>query len=93
MVGDIRQACWWGEVGHSHGVLEHFNDVEIRDIIKLQREQYETLIHYVPSYLYRTPSFGDERLMTPENWQEICQPDEIIEFNGGYDLILKWRAK
>lgn len=93
LLSDIRQDCWWGDVAHSHGVLEHFSNEDIRAIIKKQREQYEVLLHYVPSYLYVEPSFGDERLMTPENWHDICKPDEIIEFNGGFDLILKWKSK
>lgn len=80
-----------GDVAHSHGVLEHFSNAQIQRAIKIQQIQYRELIHYVPGAKYSVPSFGDERLMTPEQWDAICKPDEIIEFNDGFDLILKWR--
>lgn len=89
---DIRNAYnVQGKIAHSHGVLEHFSDQEIRLILNQQKKNFKYLIHYVPSAKYEEPSFGDERLMTPKQWYDICQPDEIIEFNDGYDLILKWR--
>ena len=88
--GDILKSCPLADVVHSHGVLEHFSDEQIRTVIEIQKKACNTLIHYVPSYKYMTPSFGDERLMTPEQWKAICNPTEIIEFNDGYDLILKW---
>jgi SAM-dependent methyltransferase len=78
------------KVAFSHGVLEHLSNQQIRDAINIQKKQYKYLIHYVPSYKYVTQSFGDERLLRSEQWSAICQPDEIIEFNDGYDLILKW---
>lgn len=89
--GDILFNEVTGDLAHSHGVLEHFNDVDIRQIIKNQLFNFKELIHYVPSAKYETPSFGDERLLTPKQWKDICNPDEILEFNDGYDLILKWR--
>ncbi len=85
---DILKTSFGGDIIHSHGVLEHFSDSQIRKIISLQKGK--TLLHYVPSNKYDNPSFGDERLMSPEQWEKICSPDETIEFNDGYDLILKW---
>jgi len=76
---------------HSHGVLEHFSDAEIRTIIGNQLRLANTLVHYVPGAKYQKPSFGDERLLTTNQWQQICSPDEIVEFNDGYDLVLIWR--
>lgn len=78
---------------YSHGVLEHFSDEEIQLIINKQKKLATYLIHYVPSYKYKNPSFGDERLMHPNEWQNICKPDKIISFNNGYDLILFWDKK
>ncbi len=88
--GNILLNCLNGDVAHSHGVLEHFSDYEIRRIISLQKANYSKLIHYVPSNKYETPSFGDERLLSVDKWRDICKPDEIIKFNNGHDLILKW---
>ena len=76
---------------HSHGVLEHFEDHEIHEILHYQKAISPLLIHYVPSDKYTYKSFGDERLLSKEYWKENFNPTEIIEFNSGYDLILKWR--
>jgi SAM-dependent methyltransferase len=75
---------------HSHGVLEHFSDEEIRQAIELYKA-FGPQIHYVPGAKYVTPSRGDERLLSPEEWMRICSPDEIISFNDGFDLILKFK--
>jgi SAM-dependent methyltransferase len=73
---------------HSHGVLEHFTDAQLESFLKNQGKT--PAFHYVPSYKYETPSFGDERLMTPSQWDKLVKPDNIWEFNEGYDLILAW---
>lgn len=75
---------------HSHGVLEHFSDTEIYSIIKNQLNCTKNLIHYVPSNKYKTKSFGDENLWSKEEWEKICNPNKIIEFNNKYDLMLIW---
>lgn len=74
------------DVVHSHGMLEHFDDETIRSVIG-RYGSARRQIHYVPG-LYDAPSFGDERLMSAEQWQEICQPDEILKFNNGLDYAL-----
>ena len=74
---------------HSHGVLEHFSDEEIKTI--LDKFDREFQVHYVPSDKWITPSRGDERLLSKEYWQDNFEPDEIIEFNEGKDLILIWK--
>ena len=75
----------------SHGVLEHFCEEDINKIIDSQLASCNTLIHYVPSAKYLPhKSFGDEHLWTPKEWKRICNPDNIIEFNDGHDLILCW---
>lgn len=79
------------DVVHSHGFLEHFTDEEINTLIKKQLSCCEHAIHYVPSHLYKEPSFGDERLLSPEKWADL-NPTDIIEFNEGYDLILYWKS-
>lgn len=78
------------DVAYSHGVLEHFTDDEIRTIISNQKQYAKNIVHYVPSSKYKVLSFGDERLMSSEEWTEICSPKEIIKFNDDYDLLLIW---
>ncbi|MFA5048557.1 MAG: class I SAM-dependent methyltransferase [Patescibacteria group bacterium] len=86
----LSENCY-GDLVHSHGVLEHFSDKHIQKIINNQLKNFRELIHYVPSNKYKNPSFGNERLLTSAQWKKICNPNEIIEFNDGYDLILKWK--
>ena len=74
---------------HSHGVLEHFSDNEILDI--LNNNGSDIHVHYVPSDKWITPSRGDERLLSKEYWQDTFQPTKVIEFNEGKDLVLIWR--
>lgn len=78
------------DIIHSHGFLEHFDDEKINTLIETQLECAHHVVHYVPSALYKEPSFGDERLMSPNDWIQIANPDDIIEFNNGFDLILYW---
>ena len=89
---DIREpfAAAEASLAHSHGVLEHYGDNEIRAIVKNMKACSRFVACYVPSHKYTYKSFGDERLMSPAQWYDICQPRHIHEFNGGKDLILTW---
>lgn len=80
-------------IGHTHGLLEHFSDKEINQILQNININCNYSIHYVPSYKYEKPSFGDERLLNKDEWYKICKPFEIIEFNQGYDYILFFKNK
>lgn len=67
----------------SHGVLEHFNDNDIKKILKL----YPYSVHYVPLKGYGKPSFGDERLLTQKEWLHLVKPKRYKVFNNGLDLM------
>lgn len=73
------------DVVHSHGLLEHFANEPIQQIIHSHRDAYQ--VHYVPG-LYDKPSFGDERLLSVDQWKKICSPDEIHTFNDDLDYAL-----
>ena len=81
------------DIIHSHGVLEHFDMEDVRKIIKLQLESANTLIHYVPGSLHKTPSFGDERLVTLNEWIKETAPNQVLTFNSDHDYILIWENK
>jgi SAM-dependent methyltransferase len=82
------------DVVHSHGLLEHFDDASIRQIVTAAAlAGARASVHYVPSSKYEKPSFGDERLMTAAEWYLIGEPSSIIEFNDGYDLALIWKHR
>lgn len=90
-VGSILEPHSKVDVIHSHGVLEHFCDSDIRQIV--QRQQHEAthaVVAYVPTNKYKTPSFGDERLMSPEDWKRLTEPTHSFVFNQGHDLCLMW---
>lgn len=67
----------------SHGVLEHFKD---EDIVKITNK-FAQSIHYVPLDKYKTPSFGDERLLPYEYWLELVNPVAYKLFNDNHDLL------
>jgi cyclopropane fatty-acyl-phospholipid synthase-like methyltransferase len=74
----------------SHGVLEHFNDEDIKRIIHRQRFTAKKVVHYVPLEGWKTPSFGDERLLPLQYWIDLVKPTRTIEFNNGLDAVLVW---
>ena len=74
----------------SHGLLEHFNNHDIQKCLDFQRAHAKFVVHYVPSYKYRVPSYGDERLLNLDQWHKIAKPDYTVEFNDGFDYILVW---
>tara|TARA_R110002073_G_scaffold3315_1_gene22320 strand:+ start:44 stop:565 length:522 start_codon:yes stop_codon:yes gene_type:complete len=66
----------------THGVLEHFDDDTIKTII----DNHPNSVHYVPLAGYKTPSFGDERLLPKEYWLDNYGAAEYGVFNNGLDL-------
>lgn len=72
----------------THGVLEHFEDCQIRVILNKYKSNNQKSVHYVPLIGHGTPSFGDERLLEAEYWISEFNPDASFTFNDGKDLIL-----
>lgn len=74
----------------SHGVLEHFNDKEIIEIINKELNIGEYVIFSVPSdFFNKTQAInGDERFMSKNDWKRLISitPGKIIEeFSYFYD--------
>lgn len=69
----------------THGVLEHLFNFEIESILN----KYPNSIHYVPTDKYTTQTFGDERLLSREFWEDTFNIKEVNTFNQGYDLMFK----
>ncbi len=72
-------------LGVSHGVLEHFKDEQIVHVCNSNPGS----IHYVPLDKYKTPSFGDERLLPLEYWLNLVKPHSFEVFNDCHDLVFK----
>lgn len=81
-VGDIKEE-FWGGFGASHGVLEHFSDFDILQVLKMNPWS----LHYVPLDKYEKPSFGDERLLPYQYWVDLVEPEYYEVFNDGHDMI------
>lgn len=90
---DIFETSFPVEVIHSHGVLEHFSDVQIHNILERQRREAKVVIHYVPLDGWEVQSYGDERLLPIEHWVEIHKPNQWKVFNGGKDAVLIWSRR
>lgn len=73
----------------THGVLEHFLDADIQQIIQTyDNENILFQAHYVPTSKYGEPSYGDERLMDIDSWVRLVAPDYYIVDNNGFDLYM-----
>lgn len=92
-VGDARKPTGrLPDIVHSHGMLEHFSDDDIRSVIQASKDDgARVCVHYVPGAKYETPSFGDERLMTVAQWREISHPTDVVTFNNDFDYALIWK--
>lgn len=80
------------DVVHSHGLLEHFDDADIRHIVENMFYAAPIQLHYVPGAKYEKPSRGDERLLSPAQWETILKKlghVAVTTFNDGYDMILR----
>lgn len=93
---DIRQTKFfeYPTVVVTHGVLEHFEDEDITQIMETYKDRNVRFhAHYVPTDKYEKPSFGDERLMPVSKWVSLTNPDYYIVDNAGCDLYLFFNNK
>ncbi len=86
--GDIFQSCSEKvDTVVTHGVLEHFNDLQITAILQRYKNDGQKSVHYVPLNGYKIPSFGDERLLPYQHWVDTFKPTDYVVKNNE-DLIL-----
>lgn len=64
---------------YHQGLLEHFSDEKIQELLKLQTENSFAVVFSIPSKFYGKQDFGDERLLTLEEWEKILKPFEIYQ--------------
>lgn len=60
------------------GLLEHFSDAEIRQLLDQQLACCRQVMFSVPNNLYMRKDFGNERLMPKARWEEILSPYKIL---------------
>jgi len=60
------------DAAYSQGLLEHFSDGQIVELLKQQLALADTVIFSVPSENYPRKEKGDERLLAPSFWFDLC---------------------
>jgi|GEM_PF-2658670 len=75
--GSIFASTKHGLIYHQ-GLLEHFSDAKIKELLELQTQNSFAVIFSIPSFFYGKQDFGDERLLTIEQWQEILTPFDFL---------------
>lgn len=58
-------------VAFSQGLLEHFSDREILALLSEQLRVARLAVFSVPNNAYERRDFGDERLMSGEQWEQL----------------------
>jgi hypothetical protein len=71
------------DIVFSQGLLEHFDDQKIIEIINAQLAfANRAVLFSVPSEEYKNQDYGDERLMSVAEWEAILSPvygDKLYE--------------
>jgi len=61
------------------GLLEHFSDAEIRQMLTEHLRCAPTVIVSVPNHWYSKKDFGNERLMTKAQWEMVLSPFKVVK--------------
>ncbi len=60
------------------GLMEHFDDTSIHNMLNEQLRVSRQVIFSVPNSFYMRRDFGNERLMTQDQWEKILSPYKIL---------------
>lgn len=64
---------------YHQGLLEHFSNDKIKELLELQTAHSFAVIFSVPAKDYGRQDFGDERLLTLKEWEKILEPFEVLQ--------------
>lgn len=64
----------------SQGLLEHLSDEDMRQVVNHQLECAPVVIHSVPNSNYQRLDFGNERLLTDEQYYRIFQDYDLYVY-------------
>lgn len=92
--GDIRNIPFENKffsVTHSSGVMEHYSDEEIAEIINEQLRVSDICVFSVPTPYFEKKMLGNERFMKRNKWREIINKSnaKIIK-ETGYHYKALW---
>jgi len=68
------------DVAFSQGFFEHFSEEEIALLLEEQTRVARTVVISVPNLAYGVQDFGNERLLSRQEWEDLLQ-------RLGYDLL------
>jgi len=73
------------------GLLEHFSDERIRELITEQLRVAPIVLISVPNSFYPRKDFGDERLMSKKQWGQILTPFKVsLSRDYSLKILPKW---
>jgi SAM-dependent methyltransferase len=81
----------------SQGLLEHLSNRTIKNVVLEASRVAEKLIFSVPSINYPTQDFGDERLLTPWQWEALLSEFDAkvgyytLDLQSIKNSLLSWR--
>lgn len=80
-------------VAHSSGVLEHFEDNKIVELINEQLRVADTVIFSVPSQYFEKKMLGNERFLSRKSWRRIISKSNatIVQESGYHYKTLSKR--
>ena len=79
--GDIRKIPFdnkYFSVTHSSGVMEHYSDNEIIEIINEQLRVSDVCVFSVPTKYFEKKMLGNERFLSRKKWREIINKSNAI---------------
>lgn len=94
--GDIRTIPYENKffsVSHSSGVLEHYSDEEIVNLINEQLRVSDYCVFSVPTKYFEEKMLGNERFLSRKEWKNIISKSnaKIIKESGYHYKTLKYR--
>lgn len=94
--GDIRTIPYENKffsVSHSSGVLEHYSDEEIVNLINEQLRVSDYCVFSVPTKYFEKKMLGNERFLSRKEWKNIISKSnaKIIKESGYHYKTLKYR--
>lgn len=73
------------------GLLEHFSDERIHELITEQLRVAPVVLLSVPNNFYPRKDFGDERLMGKKQWEQVLAPFKVsLSCNYSLKILPKW---
>lgn len=81
------------DVAFSQGLLEHFSDDQIAQLVRAKLSVAKKVEASVPSRWYPRQDYGNERLMTLSQWRSILSPDFPHAVVSGYLHVRNARTR